>query len=599
MGTYKPPPTEDELPNLKVKQDGCAPAKAWHTFHPINCNLFHEIETGMSRSVVVSGTGGSSSSGTTTDGENVSMNMGTNYIQFLDHGGRRDAWVYNRALPPTSSYTSSSSSQQQEEDRVILKTLRWDKPYGPRLYDNQRKDALVSERLSSSPHVINTYGYCGMSTLNEFAGGGNFETYIESRSKNKKNILTSYELLEFARNISVGLADVHDIGINDDNDGSSNYDPSRQQEQGELGGGIGIPYNIGTIVHHDFRHHNLLLTNDYQVKLSDFNTAQLLQWNYNTNTSCGFNWYKHCGQTIWGADRSPEECIGTKQNLVSQKAEVYHLGALLHFILSHRPHPYVNRIYKENGVRYYEIESRTSTTSTTTHDETMTSKAITNDGNNVSQKVTTSSSSSNNKAYEEQDVAQVIRTLILNGVKPPLPHDVMTSSDPAIMAIVKARNDAMSYNVTDRPDARTVANDLLRHDVGTAESVALLQQQQQEEEQEGGQLGTTTTDTNAKSLVVGSSLANGSQVTKQQQQQQQQQQKLAISVEDPSRPSSSSSGSSSLVSVRNKDNNNVHDDDDDEFTFVQDERGLHKLEFVHTATTGGSNIELSGEFVCF
>jgi len=412
-----------------------------------------------------------------------------------------------------------------------------------------------------------------MSTFNEFAGGGNFETYIESRSKKNNLSITSYELLEFARNISVGLADVHDIGINDDNDGSSNYDPSQRQQQGEGGGGIGIPFNIGTIVHHDFRHHNLLLTNDYRVKLSDFNTAQLLQWNYNTNTSCGFNWYKHCGQTIWGADRSPEECYGTKQNLVSQKAEVYHLGALLHFILSHRPHPYVNRIYKENGVRYYEIESRTSTT--TDDDETMTTK--THD---------------DNKAYEEQDVAQVIRTLILNGVKPPLPHDVMTSSDPAIMAIVKARNDAMSYNVTDRPDARTVANDLLRHDVGTTESVALLQQQQ--EEQEGGQLGTTTTDTNAKSLVVGSSLANGSQVTKQQQQQQ----KLAINDEDPSHPSSSSSGSSSLVSGRNNDNNNVHDDDD-EFTFVQDERGLHKLEFVHTATTGGSNIELSGEFVCF
>ena len=190
------------------------------------------------------------------------------------------------------------------------------------------------------------------------------------------------------------------------------------------------------------------------------------------------------------------------------------------------------------------------------------------------------------KAYEEQDVAQVIRTLILNGVKPPLPHDVMTSSDPAIMAIVKARNDAMSYNVTDRPDARTVANDLLRHDVGTTESDALLQQQQEEEQEQ--------------ELPRGSSLANGSQVTKQQQpqQQQQQQQKLAISDEDPSRPSSSSSGSTSLVLDRNNDNNDVHDDDD-EFTFVQDERGLHKLEFVHTATTGGSNIELSGEFVCF
>jgi len=54
----------------------------------------------------------------------------------------------------------------------------------------------------------------------------------------------------------------------------------------------------------------------------------------------------------------------------------------------------------------------------------------------------------------------------------------------------------------------------------------------------------------------------------------------------------------SLVLDRNNDNNYVHDDDD-EFTFVQDERGLHKLEFVHTATTGGSNIELSGEFFLF
>jgi len=95
-------------------------------------------------------------------------------------------------------------------------------------------------------------------------------------------------------------------------------------------------------------------------------------------------------------------------------------------------------------------------------------------------------------------------------------------------------------------------------------------------------------------VVVGSSLANGSQVTKQQQQQQ----KLAINDEDPSHPSSSSSGSTSLVLDRNNDNNDVHDDDD-EFTFVQDERGLHKLEFVHTATTGGSNIELSGEFFLF
>jgi hypothetical protein len=29
--------------------------------------------------------------------------------------------------------------------------------------------------------------------------------------------------------------------------------------------------------------------------------------------------------------------------------------------------------------------------------------------------------------------------------------------------------------------------------------------------------------------------------------------------------------------------------------FEQNDKGLHKLEFIHTATTGGSDIELAGE----
>ena len=53
-----------------------------------------------------------------------------------------------------------------------------------------------------------------MSTLNEFAGGGNFETYLSSHKDTEPQ-----DLLVFARNISIGLADVHEIGMIDESAG--------------------------------------------------------------------------------------------------------------------------------------------------------------------------------------------------------------------------------------------------------------------------------------------------------------------------------------------------------------------------------------------
>jgi len=332
--------------------------------------------------------------------------------------------------------------------------------------------------------VIDTYGFCGMSTFNEFAGGGNFETYIE-RNKAKT---TPEELLVFARNISVGLADVHEInvGVVDP------LDPA------------GVPANIGTIVHHDFRHHNLLLTDDNRVKLSDFNTAQLMMWNFDENESCGFNWYKHCGETIWGADRSPEECAGDHTNIVSQKAEVFHLGALLHFLLSKRPHPYVEGVVWQDGVRTYKLEGP---------DE---------------------------KLYYEKEMALAVRQKILDGEVPLLPEEATKSTDPAIKAILKAKSDAMAYDVKDRPTARQVANELVR----VASELGIMD----------GTTKPNILDGDAKGTAVSS-----------------------VGKSEAKAVASGAGETGGAATV-----------------FPQNERGLHPLEFIHTATTGGSNIEYSG-----
>ena len=251
-----------------------------------------------------------------------------------------------------------------------LKTLRWNRPYSIEYYDNQRRDALALERLSSSPHVINVYGYCGMSTLNEYAGGGNFRDYMQkhysvavtdkqeqqekqgrgggSKSNNdnqqQRQLLLSemdesdtQQILEYALNITKGLRDVHGI----DQDYPDTTTTTTDSEGNDSTSGTYMPPNMSSLLHYDFRHHNMLLTQDGQIKISDFNIAQLLRYDTSKNKTCGYFWYNYlCGTNIWGNDRAPEECLvndksdegDEEEQELTDKTEIFHLGMIFNFI---------------------------------------------------------------------------------------------------------------------------------------------------------------------------------------------------------------------------------------------------------------------------
>ena len=51
-----------------------------------------------------------------------------------------------------------------------------------------------------------------------------------------------------------------------------------------------------------------------------------------------------------------------------------------------------------------------------------------------------------------------VKEMILRGDKPLLPKEIMESEDPAIKALVEARDAALAYEVKDRSSAREVAN---------------------------------------------------------------------------------------------------------------------------------------------
>ena len=55
------------------------------------------------------------------------------------------------------------------------------------------------------------------------------------------------------------------------------------------------------------------------------------------------------------------------------------------------------------------------------------------------------------------EASQIAKVLILQGKLPPLPQEIYESDDPAIKALIQARDKALTYDASKRPSARDVA----------------------------------------------------------------------------------------------------------------------------------------------
>lgn len=163
-------------------------------------------------------------------------------------------------------------------------------------FEHDRVDAVAMERLTSSPHVINVFGFCGHSVMTEYADGSRLG---ELADKSKKKPLAR---LKIARDIAMGLADVHGI----DGDGNA------------------------TFVHLDINPANVVSIGG-TLKLNDFNIGILLRWNTTSNTQCGFP--AQYPNPQW---RSPEEAR-SEQHL-TEKVDIFSLGHIFfRLICGHEP----------------------------------------------------------------------------------------------------------------------------------------------------------------------------------------------------------------------------------------------------------------------
>ena len=165
-------------------------------------------------------------------------------VRLIGNGYYRDVWTVRQ--------------EGLNNTHVVVKTLRYAHDYSSRNYDRHKRDAIVMDRLSNSPHILDIYGYCGNSGLFEYADGGSVSRLLISAKRNDENV-TLLEKLHVAIQLATAVAELHNV----DREGRA------------------------SIAHTDITPGQFVQVNGI-FKLNDFNRARLLLWDNKNDKPCGY-----------------------------------------------------------------------------------------------------------------------------------------------------------------------------------------------------------------------------------------------------------------------------------------------------------------------
>jgi serine/threonine protein kinase len=158
-----------------------------------------------------------------------------------------------------------------------------------RLFDyrdlqNTDRDALVMERLSASPFIMDIHGYCGGSVA------------VEALSKPAED-----EILLHGWGMLPSLPPPHNTGMHMIIPPQNNLSSTQKLRMAlDMAEGLASlhGYDEGVLVHVDLSPSQWMINSDGRAKLGDFNRALVLNWNRRKDRYCEF----HTGQ-VYGTVR--------------------------------------------------------------------------------------------------------------------------------------------------------------------------------------------------------------------------------------------------------------------------------------------------------
>jgi hypothetical protein len=168
------------------------------------------------------------------------------------------------------------------------------------------QEAIILERMSNSPRILDIYAHCGTTVLVETMKSDIHQLIVPGRGYTSQkrldmmpdvhpqNNLTNSEKLQISLSMAQSLADLH-------------------------------TFEGGIIVHGDTHIEQWLLAEDGSIKLNDFNYAKALQYDKRNQRYC-FERTKHKG-----VYRAPEEFKGAPQD---ETTDVYSFGNNMYSLIT-------------------------------------------------------------------------------------------------------------------------------------------------------------------------------------------------------------------------------------------------------------------------
>jgi len=193
---------------------------------------------------------------------------------------------------------------------IVIKSLKYIHSPNDETFELNRVDGVSMEQLTQSTYITDIYGYCGTTSLQEFAGAGVLAKFLPK--------LKPIEKLGMAAWVAAGVADIHEVGGDDTSVTSKN--------------------NItASLIHNDINMDNLLLGYRDGIRvplINDFNIAIFRKKDSLTGAPCRFR-----GRFTNPQWMAPEQMFtedrddgGLSTGFLNEKIDVYALGNILYKI---------------------------------------------------------------------------------------------------------------------------------------------------------------------------------------------------------------------------------------------------------------------------
>jgi serine/threonine protein kinase len=152
----------------------------------------------------------------------------------------------------------------------VFKSFFWGSEFQYDDFEFMRMDAIVNEKLNGIPRIVKSYGFCGTGIIGESMINGDLE-----------KLAVPNEVGRFEK----PLDDKGQLVVRNNLSGTKKLELSLEMAEAVL---LLHYFSGGVIVHDDIQLSQFLISSTGELKLNDFNRAEIMLWNEKDQEYCKY-----------------------------------------------------------------------------------------------------------------------------------------------------------------------------------------------------------------------------------------------------------------------------------------------------------------------